>query len=199
MWVIALLLLIVCGAAWRLRGRASPVLLLLAPLYAAAVASSLCRAPVGALDPILAGPRYFFFPYTYLWWMVLVVAALQVKAYLAEGDAIASPRQPETPMVGGQGNGFALAGLTICVMLLCSGIVISSRKFVRLSDAGHMNWMHAIASTENSDKPVAIPILYDGRLGMFFYLNLSPGDSRRLIESSVLDRFVAPAREVNPL
>jgi hypothetical protein len=51
---------------WR-----DPYFVMLLACFAAAVLASISRMPVLGTHPIVAGPRYYFFPFTFLAWMLL--------------------------------------------------------------------------------------------------------------------------------
>lgn len=48
-----------------------PYFLMLAASLAASVFATVSRIPISAIHPFLAGPRYFFFPYIFLAWLLL--------------------------------------------------------------------------------------------------------------------------------
>ena len=70
-WSGSLLLLVLAsGLTLVPRAERWAYLLLLCSL-AIAIVSSIVRIPVGALDPVIAGPRYFFFPFVLVSWCLL--------------------------------------------------------------------------------------------------------------------------------
>lgn len=49
---------------------------LLGAMLVIAIASSIVRVPVSIMHPVLAGPRYFFFPYILLAWLLIQAASM---------------------------------------------------------------------------------------------------------------------------
>lgn len=75
------LLLAVCAAAaWR--HRRSPVIWALGYLWAAAVAMAAVRVDIGTLHQVLAGARYFFYPFILLSWFLLHVFLVEESRWL---------------------------------------------------------------------------------------------------------------------
>lgn len=70
---VAVLAFLVAGIAFVPRGRRL-VYLMLGLCLAAAIVTSIVRVSVSAPHPILAGPRYFFFPVILTAWMLLMIA-----------------------------------------------------------------------------------------------------------------------------
>ncbi|SEM34193.1 hypothetical protein SAMN02800694_0711 [Luteibacter sp. UNCMF331Sha3.1] len=56
----------IARAKWR-----DPYFLMLVACLVASIAASVTRVPVSILNPFTAGPRYFFFPYMMLSWLLL--------------------------------------------------------------------------------------------------------------------------------
>ena len=54
--------------------------LLVAAALAAAITATLVRIPVEAIHPKLAGPRYFFYPFVMLTWLLVQIAAIEKSA-----------------------------------------------------------------------------------------------------------------------
>jgi hypothetical protein len=61
-----LVVFVVTRKKWR-----DPGFVLVAGCYAIAVTASLARMPILSIHPALGGPRYFFFPYIFLSWMLV--------------------------------------------------------------------------------------------------------------------------------
>lgn len=75
-WFIALCFSVLLGLAiWFNRHKLDRNFVLLILAYLLICAISVLRNPVEGLHPLRAGPRYFFYPYIMLGWMVLWVAA----------------------------------------------------------------------------------------------------------------------------
>lgn len=77
-WVIAATAPVVIGAiiaiAWRVPGSRLPMLIVVV-LLVATIAVSLLRAGGTPIDPHTAGPRYFFYPFTLISWLLLLLAS----------------------------------------------------------------------------------------------------------------------------
>lgn len=67
---------VIAGAAiWFNRARLDRYFVLLALAYISICAITALRIPVADMHPLVAGPRYFFYPFVLLSWMLLWVAA----------------------------------------------------------------------------------------------------------------------------
>jgi hypothetical protein len=75
--IVFLAMLAVCAWRWR-RELGTGFFLLIGGFLAAAVADTL-RQPLVELHPFVAGPRYFFLPFTMLSWAVLQLFALDAR------------------------------------------------------------------------------------------------------------------------
>jgi len=85
--ILGAILLLVAGAA-MLRARDRWTFFVLIFLLGSGVALSLARHPVSIPDPLLAGPRYFFFPYVLLGWIFLEGAARERRWALRAAFAL---------------------------------------------------------------------------------------------------------------
>jgi hypothetical protein len=56
---------------WRYRSKINWTIFCCCLLYAVSVVLSLARAPLAILDPFMVGPRYFFYPYIFLYWLTI--------------------------------------------------------------------------------------------------------------------------------
>jgi hypothetical protein len=83
------ILLVLLGiATWRIRQRLTLPFWLLVLTWVAIVATTVLRNPIGIIDPLNGGPRYFFFPFAVLMWIMIWTAALSpayVRILLAAG------------------------------------------------------------------------------------------------------------------
>ena len=70
----SVLLVVMAAVIYCRRAKLDFGFLLLAACLAIAIVSSITRNSVTAIDPVLAGPRYFFFPYIFLSWLVIQIA-----------------------------------------------------------------------------------------------------------------------------
>lgn len=52
------------------------ILLLILGCMAGSILASISRVPISSINPALAGPRYFFFPYIFLSWSLIYVSGL---------------------------------------------------------------------------------------------------------------------------
>lgn len=68
------LLITIAAVAYRHRAKLDLGLLLLFACLIIAIASSVTRNSVTVIDPVTAGPRYFFFPYIFLSWLIIQIA-----------------------------------------------------------------------------------------------------------------------------
>jgi hypothetical protein len=75
--VCLLAALAVC--AWRYRRELSPAFYWLLAAFLLAAAASSVRVTLIQLHPALAGPRYFFLPFTFLFWAVLQLLAVEER------------------------------------------------------------------------------------------------------------------------
>ncbi|WP_148294039.1 hypothetical protein [Azospirillum sp. B4] len=66
-------LLIVTVAAFAIQQKRMPIVILIG-LLGATIVASISRVPVATMHPLLAGPRYFFFPYIFLAWLLMQAA-----------------------------------------------------------------------------------------------------------------------------
>ena len=63
-------------ALWQIRARLTPHFALLVLAWAAICATTALRNPIDVIDPLNAGPRYFFYPFITLTWILIWIAAL---------------------------------------------------------------------------------------------------------------------------
>jgi hypothetical protein len=80
---IAILLLV---AAWLVRSRLDRYFLLLSAIYGVICVSVSARMPIGSLagiDPFLVGPRYFFYPFILISWIMIWLAAVSPQSVRA--------------------------------------------------------------------------------------------------------------------
>ncbi len=70
----SMVLLILLVGFFGLKAEDRPKYILLGLLLVFALASSVSRVPVNAPHPLLAGPRYFFYPITFIIWMLIYLA-----------------------------------------------------------------------------------------------------------------------------
>lgn len=70
----AALALVIALAAWAQRRQGSDVLAGLVACFVLSVAAAAARVPIDPLDPFTAGPRYFFYPYVFLAWILIQLA-----------------------------------------------------------------------------------------------------------------------------
>ncbi|RPH41068.1 MAG: hypothetical protein EHM87_20670 [Burkholderiales bacterium] len=80
-WGAALVLLALVAAGLR-RDARNPVLWGLVALWTMSVAMSVSRVSAAVLDPVTAGPRYFFFPYLLAGWLLLQLALGSPAAWI---------------------------------------------------------------------------------------------------------------------
>ena len=63
-------------ALWQIRARLTWHFALLVLAWAAICATTALRNPIHVIDPLDAGPRYFFYPFILLTWILIWIAAL---------------------------------------------------------------------------------------------------------------------------
>jgi hypothetical protein len=83
-----ILLALLAIATFRIRKLLSVPFWLLVLTWVAIVATTVLRNPIGIIDPLNGGPRYFFFPFAVLMWIMIWIAALSpahVRILLAAG------------------------------------------------------------------------------------------------------------------
>jgi hypothetical protein len=83
-----ILLALLGMAIWRIRDRLTLPFGLLVLTWVAIVATTVLRNPLGVIDPLNGGPRYFFFPFATMMWIMIWIAALSpayVRILLAAG------------------------------------------------------------------------------------------------------------------
>jgi hypothetical protein len=83
-----ILLALLGMAVWRIRDRLGMPFWLLVLAWAAICATTVLRNPLGVIDPLNGGPRYFFYPFTTMMWIMIWIAALSpayVRILLAAG------------------------------------------------------------------------------------------------------------------
>jgi hypothetical protein len=83
-----ILLALLGMAIWRIRDRLTLPFALLVLTWVAIVATTVLRNPLGVIDPLNGGPRYFFYPFTTMMWIMIWIAALSpayVRILLAAG------------------------------------------------------------------------------------------------------------------
>jgi hypothetical protein len=80
-WSAALVLFVLVAAGMRQDAR-NPVLWGLAAMWVLSVAISVSRVSAAVLDPVTAGPRYFFFPYLLASWLLLQLALGSPAAWI---------------------------------------------------------------------------------------------------------------------
>jgi hypothetical protein len=81
-------LAVLCHAIWRIRARVSPTFVLLVLAWGAICVTAVLRAPIGIIDPMNSGARYFFYPFTLYAWMwiwIAVLSPLWVRSLVAAG------------------------------------------------------------------------------------------------------------------
>jgi hypothetical protein len=89
-------------------------------------------------------------------------------------------------------------GAIICCSLLGTGVMFSSRNYMRNSASDRLHWRESILGSVNSGKPAVIPIQYNGNLSSVWYLTMQPDECKRLIDGSVLDRLVLARHWYDP-
>jgi hypothetical protein len=72
----AIVLPLVALALWRIRQRLTPHFALLVLAWMVICAATTLRNPIGVIDPLNAGPRYFFYPFILFTWILIWISAL---------------------------------------------------------------------------------------------------------------------------
>jgi hypothetical protein len=144
-WILALLCILILAvigvALWR--QRRSPTLWFLGMLLFAAVALAITRVDVAFLHPVHAGPRYFFFPYLLMSWLLLQIVYTERQ----------TPWLRRTAQV-----------------LLAFSVVNAVPHFGRGHD--DLDWRGHVASAVHFDR-FAIPVQYDGAACRAWYLRVT--------------------------
>lgn len=74
---------VMLAAAIQARKQLTLVHLMLLAMLGASIVVSLMRAPLDVIDPIKAGPRYFFYPYIFLGWLILQLVPVTTRPIAA--------------------------------------------------------------------------------------------------------------------
>jgi hypothetical protein len=82
------LFLVIVGGFFTRQNRYVYGLLLLA--LAMAILSSIVRVPVAAPHPVLAGPRYFFYPFIFISWLLTLIISTSDQRYASMMRALAA-------------------------------------------------------------------------------------------------------------
>jgi len=160
-WTAAIATLALVTVALHSGRRHVAMLIVLLYLLFGSIALSAARVPIFMLDPISAGPRYFFYPFVFEGWFLLQVAFIGRRAIVRSAAAAF----------------VALAALNAVPAL--------SRSHEDL------HWLANIATCETQVGDSAVynvPIEYDGRAASAWFLPLTGGQCRALAASDLLAR-----------
>ncbi|WP_134980543.1 hypothetical protein [Xanthomonas axonopodis] len=69
------LILVILVAVWAQRRNSDGVLVTLIACFVLSVTAAAARVPIDLLDPFTGGPRYFFYPYIFLAWILIHIAS----------------------------------------------------------------------------------------------------------------------------
>lgn len=69
------LIIVICVAAGLSKSKLGWPHVCIALALMASIAISIARVPVEVMHPVLAGPRYFFYPFIFLGWLLIELAA----------------------------------------------------------------------------------------------------------------------------
>lgn len=128
-----------------------------------AIVSSIGRMPLEIIHPVQAGPRYFFFPFILLSWVLIQLAALDKAG----------------------------TRLFTC-MILAAGVRNMLESGRRLHGAQDWRGNLQTCLQTPSPQLYRIPIHYTGDNNNLWHLELSADQCRQLIQGSLLDNKVAP-------
>ena len=131
--------------------RKQHILLHLTAAFLVGAGMAAIRQDVEIIHPIHAGPRYFFYPYILLFWILAWMAATSRRR--------------------------AVKGVSVGMILLA--VANSIPHFVRNHDP--VDWRRHIDRCLASEHEVGIPLHYSGRAGDFWHLMLGPADCGRLV------------------
>jgi hypothetical protein len=163
-WGVAIATLALIAVALRTGRRHVAILVALLYLLFGSIALSAARAPILILDPVLTGPRYFFYPFVFEAWLLLQIAFLARGAFIRWTAA-------------------AFVGLAVL-----NAIPSLSRPHDDLRWLANVTNCAQVGDTE----VYSIPIEFDGRAASAWALQLSGAHCRILASRDLLARF-APA------
>lgn len=151
-----LLALLVAGAITA-RGRLGWVHFALLAAMAASVVISVMRAPLEIIDPINSGPRYFFYPYIFLCWIILQLIPIV-------------PRR------------IAVVLIVVVLFSLTQFLSFGTRRHDHLDWPANLER----CARQPGAAPVEVPIHFDGSASLW-HARLKPAECRTLRERSLLD------------
>ena len=148
----SLFLLVWIGAGCVLAyPRKQHVLLLLTAAFLVGAGMAAIRQDVEVIHPILGGPRYFFYPYILLFWILAWIAATSRRR--------------------------TVKGVSVGMILLA--VANSIPHFVR--DHDPVDWRCHVDRCLASEYEVGIPLHSTGRAVDFWHLKLEPADCGKLV------------------
>jgi hypothetical protein len=160
-WVVAVATLAVIAVALRTGRRHIAMLAALLYLLFGSIALSAARAPILILDPVLTGPRYFFYPFVFEAWLLLQIAFLARWRFVRWTAA-------------------AFVGLAVL-----NAIPALSRPHDDLRWLANVRNCAQVGDTE----VYGIPVEFDGRAASAWVLQLSGAHCRILASRDLLARF----------
>lgn len=151
-----LLALLLAGAISARRRLGWAHFALLAAL-AASVVISVMRAPLEFIDPVSAGPRYFFYPYVFLCWLILQLIPIV-------------PRR------------IAVVLIVVVLFSLSQFLNFGTRRHDHLDWPANLK----LCARQPGSELVEVPIHFDGSASLW-HVKLKPAECRALIDRSLLD------------
>jgi len=133
----------------------------LAYLTVAAIGMSLCRAPIEAVHPVLAGPRYFFYPYVFLAWLLL-------------------------QHTGAKSVTVRVVATVLLSLAALQAVLIGPRHH---DDLPWAESLMACAGGETPQAITALPVHYDGVAERAWHVDLTTAECRRLVDGGILHRL----------
>ena len=162
LWLSGLLIIMLLFY-WLIRKRGDASYLCLLYLLIATISLSVARVNPKIIHPILAGPRYFYFPFVIIFWLLLQCYWYSRKKYW-------------------------LCGIAIIFILL--GVTNAIPAWTRCSPHDDLSWKKHLRLCYVWPKTYNIPIHYNGRLSEAWHLPLSGEQCRQLLDN---DYFFKPA------
>ncbi|MDB5026606.1 MAG: hypothetical protein JWO66_295 [Candidatus Eremiobacteraeota bacterium] len=156
----AIFTVMVIGVALWSGRRDAAVLLAVLYLWFGAILLSAGRVNVLALHPVLAGPRYFFYPYVFEGWFLLQVAFLARAAWVRS------------------------AAVALIALATINALPVLGRSHIDL------HWRENVANCAQAGdfEPYAIPVEMDGTAATTWTLTLTGGLCRQFLSRDVLLR-----------
>jgi hypothetical protein len=146
---------VVTGVAALNRDRVDRTVWVLVGLYVLAIGLSVARVPASATTPYEAGPRYFFYPFIFMAWALINLAA-----------------------VSGRAGAIALG------VLLCATAAGSLMRFQRNSQPlNWVN--NVVACSQAPGASYTVPIHFNGDVSMTWKMTVKPADCLRLRRESL--------------